>query len=141
MDVRSRWASFVPLPGPPRDAGLEAASDDLFVDAVRAVYAQYHARLGARALARGDDAAGLASLDRAEALDPGDPHVALLLFDVYRDFGIRRERWRAILERALAEYDRTYDPHDARFDWLQRRDLEQRLSSLDAAATDPPEAR
>jgi hypothetical protein len=137
QDVRSRWASFVPLPGPPRDASLDRASNDLFVDAVRAVYAQYHARLGARSLALGDGAAGMASLDRAEALDPGDPHVGVLLFDVYRDFDVRRDRWRPLLERALVEWDRTYDPHDARFDWLQRHDIEQRLTSLDATAIQP----
>jgi hypothetical protein len=131
MDARRRWASFVPLPGPPRDGGLADAPDDLFVDAVRARYAEYHARLGARSLALGDEAAGMAALDRAEALDPGDPHVAVVLFDVYRDFGARRERWRPLLERALAEWDRAYDPHDARFDWLQRRDIEQRLAVLD----------
>jgi 4-amino-4-deoxy-L-arabinose transferase-like glycosyltransferase len=142
MDARSRWASFVPLPAAPRDAGLDHASNDLFVDAVRAVYAQYYARLGARSLARGDEAAGMAALDRAEALDPGDPHVAVLLFDVYRDFDVREQRWRPLLERALAEWDRTFDPHDARFDALQRRDIEQRLTSLDATVpTDLPRAR
>lgn len=128
---RLRWASFVPLPGPPRDGGLADVPDDLFVDAVRARYAEYHARLGARSLARGDEPAGMASLDRAEALDPGDPHVAVLLFDVYRDFAVRPERWRPLLERALRRWDESYDPHDARFDWLQRKDIEQRLASLD----------
>ena len=131
MSPRDRWGSFVPLPGPPRDRGLADASDDLFVAAVRARYAEYHARLGARSLALGDEAAGMESLDRAEALDPGDPHVAVVLFDVYRDFGVRTERWRPLLERALAEWDRSYDPHDARFDWLERRDIEQRLALLD----------
>jgi hypothetical protein len=130
---RRRWAAFVPLPGPPRDGGLADAPQDLFVDAVRARYAEYHARLGARSLALGDERAGMASLDRAEALDPGDPHVAVVLFDVYRDFGVRPERWRLLLERALAAWDRNYDPHDARFDWLQRRDIEHRLARLDDA--------
>jgi len=133
MDARRRWASFVPLPGPPRDRGLDAAADDLFVDAVRARYAAYHARLGARSLALGDEPAGMASLDRAEALDPGDPHVAVLLFDVYRDFAVRPERWRPLLEGALAEWDRAYDPHDARFDWLGRADIERRLAALDGS--------
>lgn len=138
LDARSRYASFVPLPGPPRDAGLERAGDDLFVQDVRARYAEYHARLGARSLARGDAVAGMASLDRAEALDPGDAHVEVLLFDVYHDLEVRPERWRPLLERALASWDRRYDPHDARFDWLQRRDIEQRLASLGATAAPMP---
>ncbi|MBY0273709.1 DUF2723 domain-containing protein [Candidatus Binatia bacterium] len=137
-DARRRWAEFVPLPGPPRDAGLDDAPDDLFVDAVRARYAEYHARLGARSLALGDEAAGLASLDRAEALNPGDPHVAVVLFDVYRDFGVRSERLRPLLEGALAAWDRDYDPHDARFDWLTRRDIEQRLERLDVGPAAAP---
>lgn len=129
------WASFVPLDAPPRDQGLERVGGDLFVDAVRARYAAYHARLGARALAHGDRAAGLAELDRAEQLDPGDAHVALLLARVYRDFGIRKERWRPLLERALASYDRAFDPHSGRFDPLQRGEIERELASL---PPDPP---
>lgn len=80
----------------------------------------------------------MASLDRAEELDPGDPHVAVVLFDVYRDFAVRRERWRPLLERALAAWDRAYDPHDARFDWLQRRDIEQRLAGLEETPAPAP---
>lgn len=124
------YGSFVPLPGPPRDQGLENAREDLFIDAVRARYASYHARVGARALAHGDRTAGLAALDRAATLDPGDPHVKVLLFEIYRHFGVRPERWRPLLESALHDHDRTYDPHAARYDPLTRADIERHLASL-----------
>lgn len=124
------YASFVALPGPPRDRALDEAGEDLFVDAVRARYAAYHARLGARSLALGERAAGLAELDRAESLDPGDPHVELLLFRIYRDLGIRPQRRRALLESALANFDRTWDPHTGRYDPLRRSEIEAELATL-----------
>lgn len=129
-DPMRDYASFVPLSGPPRDQGLEAATGDLFVDAVRARYAAYHARLGARALALGDRATGLSALDRAEPLDPGDADVELLLSQIYRDFHIREERWRPLLEHALVNFDRAFDPHTGRYDALQRREIEQEIASL-----------
>jgi len=136
-DAMRRYASFVPLPGPPRDQGLENAGGDFFVDAVRARYAAYHARLGARSLARGDRAGGLASLDRAELLDPGDARVELLLARIYRELGVREERRRPLLERALASFDRNYDPHTARFDAVGRADIERELATLEPATSAP----
>ena len=127
-DLPTGYQSFVPLPSPPRDQGLAEAGDDVFADEVRARYATYHARLGARSLALGQRDEGFAELDRAENLDPGDPHVEFLLFEIYRDLAIRTERLQPLLEKALANFDRTFDPHSGRFDALQRHAIEEELA-------------
>lgn len=129
-ELRTGYASFVPLPGPPRDQGLEDAGDDLFVEEVRARYAAYHARLGARWIALGERAKGLAELDRAAALDPEDAHVEFLLFQIGRDLKVRPERLRPLLRKALVNFDRKYDPHSGRFDYLQRHQIEEALAEL-----------
>lgn len=116
------WAAFEPLPEPPRDAALGAARDDRFDEVLRRIYAAYHARLGARHLARREDG-GAAELARAEALNPEDPYVDVLLYRIYRDFDLLPEHRRALLERALARYDRAVDPAIDRYYPLARADV------------------
>lgn len=125
-----RWSSFVPLPHPPRDAGLEAARGDRFLDAVKARYAVYHARLGAKHAAAGELEAARGELARAEALNPDDAWVGVLLFEIYRDFGLDRERWEGMLRDALAAYDRHVDPSIDRYYPLSRAEIERLLDAL-----------
>jgi len=126
----ARWSSFVPLPHPPRDAGLEAAHGDRFLDAVKARYAAYHARLGAKHAAAGDLEAARGELARAEALNPDDAWVGVLLFEIYREFGLNRERWEGMLRDALAGYDRQVDPSIDRYYPLTRAEIERLLGAL-----------
>lgn len=126
------YASFVPLPNPPRYGPETARMEigDLFEDAVRARYAAYHVRAGAKKLALGDRAGGLDELRRAETLDPGDAYVEVLLFRVYRDFGIHPERLRPLLERARESYAAHYDPHGSRYYPIDLDDIEAHLREL-----------
>jgi hypothetical protein len=115
----------VELPHPPRDAGLEAARGDRFLEAVKARYAVYHARLGAKRAAAGDLASAREAFARAEALNPDDAFVGVLLFQIYRDFGLHRDRWQAMLREALANYDRYVDPALDRYYPLTRAEIER----------------
>ena len=124
------WASFTELPHPPRDAGLEAARGDRFLDAVKARYAAYHARLGAKQAAAGDLASAHGEFARAEALNPDDAFVGVLLFEIYRDFGLHRERWEGMLRDALADHDRNVDPAIDRYYPLTRAEIERLLEGL-----------
>lgn len=124
------WSTFVPLPHPPRDAGLEAARGDRFLDAVKARYAVYHARLGAKHAAAGELKAARAELARAEALNPDDAWVGVLLFEIYREIGLDRERWERLLRDALAAYDRHVDPSIDRYYPLKRAEIERLLDAL-----------
>jgi hypothetical protein len=124
------WSSFVPLPRPPRDAGLEAVRGDRFLDAVKARYAAYHARLGAKHAAAGDLDAARGELARAEALNPGDAWVGVLLFEIYRDFGLDRDRWPALLRDALADFERNVDPAIDRYYPITRAEIERLLGEL-----------
>jgi hypothetical protein len=128
------WASFTELPNPPRDAGLEARRGDRFVDAVRARYAAYHARLGAKRAAAGDPASAEVAFARAEALDPGDPFVGVLLFEIYRDLDLHRDRWVGMLRDALAEHDRHVDPAIDRYYPVTRAEIERLLAEARAAS-------
>jgi hypothetical protein len=121
------WASFEELTHPPRDEGLEAVHGDRFVDVVKARYAAYHARVGAKRAAAGDLAAANAELARAEALDPGDAFVDVLLFEIDRDLGLHRERWEPMLRDALADFDRNVDPSIDRYYPLSRAEIERLL--------------
>ncbi len=133
---RESYASFVPLPNPPREIDFDRVEDDWFVDGVRARYAAYHARLGAKFVATGDRERGLVELDRAEALDPGDAHVEVLLAKIYRDLKIRSERQRPLLEAALENYDQRLDPHSRRYYAVQRDEISDLLSGLPAKDRD-----
>jgi hypothetical protein len=123
------WASFVPLPGPPRELDFSRAEADFFLQSVQARYAIYHARLGAKRIAEGQSAEGLRELDRAEALDPGDPYLEVLLFRIYRDLDLREERRRPLLESALRNFDERLDPHTRRYYPVSRSDIEALLRS------------
>jgi hypothetical protein len=129
-EAPSRWASFMELPRPPRDAGFETARSDRFSDTVKARYAAYHARLGAKRAASGDLAGAHAELARAEALNPDDAFVGVLLFEIYRDFDLHRERWEPLLRDALADFDRNVDPSVDRYYPLSRAEIEQLLDGL-----------
>jgi hypothetical protein len=126
------WASFTELPHPPRDAAFAGAREDRFTDAVRARYAAYHARVGAKRAAEGDRGAAEAAFARAEALDPGDAFVAVLLFEIYRDFGLHRDRREALLRRALADYDRNVDPAIDRYYPVTRPEIEGLIETIRA---------
>lgn len=128
--ARETWGSFVPLPGPPRDIDFARYPDDVFADVVRARYAAYHARLGAKRLAEGAREDGLRHLDRAEALDPGDPFVEVLLADIYGDLGVRADRRRSLLEAALRAYDQRLDDHTRRHYPVTRDEIVSRLRGL-----------
>jgi hypothetical protein len=129
------WASFTELPHPPRDASLDIAREDRFADAVKARYAAYHARVGAKRAAAGDPDSARAAFARAEALNPGDAFVAVLLFEIYRDFGLHRDRWETLLRGALADYDRNVDPAIDRYYPVTRAEIERLLGA--ARAADP----
>ena len=129
------WASFTELPHPPHDAGLEAARGDRFVDAVKARYAAYHARLGAKRAAAGDLASAQAAFARAEALNPDDAFVGVLLFEIYRDFGLHRDRWEGMLRDALADHDRNVDPAIDRYYPVTRAEIEGLLEEARGAGT------
>jgi len=129
---RPGYDSFVPLPSP-RDAGLEDwPAGDLFAAGVRARYAAYYARLGARALSLGRPAEARRAFARAETLDPGDAFVAVLLHDIHEHFGLLPERRRALLESALERYDRHIDPFVHRFYPITREDILVRLAEAEA---------
>jgi hypothetical protein len=123
----SGWASFTELPHPPRDAGFEMARSDRFFDAVKARYAAYHARLGAKRAAAGDTASAQAAFARAEALNPDDAFVGVLLFEIYRDFDLHRDRWEEMLRDALADFDRNVDLAVDRYYPVTRAEIERLL--------------
>lgn len=128
---RSGWADFVPLPHPPRDLQTDWPVSDPFSETVQSRYAAYHAHRGARLLALDRPDEGHAALARAEALDPADAGVEVLLFDIYRDFGLYRERWRGLLEGALENYDAKVDPAIDRNYPVTRGEIERRLEALE----------
>jgi hypothetical protein len=124
------WASFVELPHPPRDAGLESVHGDRFFDVVKARYAAYHARVGAKRAATGDRAAAHAELARAQALNPDDAFVDVLLLEIYRDFDLHRDRWEPMLRDALGDFDRNVDPSIDRYYPLSRAEIERLRDGL-----------
>jgi hypothetical protein len=126
------YRAFTPLPSPPRDSQLESFGDDVESDWLKAIYAAYYARLGAFHAVGGRSQAASEAFVRAEALNPADPFVSVLLVDIYRDMGLHRERWVSMLEEALASYDQKLDPSVDRYYPLRREEIEERLRSLGA---------
>ena len=94
---------------------------------MKARYAAYHARLGAKRAAAGDLASAQAEFARAEALNPGDAFVGVLLFEIYRDFDLYRDRWEAMLRDALADHERNVDPAIDRYYPVTRAEIERLL--------------
>ena len=97
--------AFRLLEAPPAPDELRPRGYDPFHEAIRTTYGGYYARAGAWALARGDSARALAWLDHAEALGADDPYVLYATAQAYHDGGVRGERVRRLLERALEQYD------------------------------------
>jgi 4-amino-4-deoxy-L-arabinose transferase-like glycosyltransferase len=123
------YASFQSLPGPPRGP-QDGWPADPFDDVVRSMYASYHARLGAKFLARGMRAAAESQFERAEELNPGSAYVTWVLVEIYRHFGIHRADWVPMLERALAEYDEEVPAARARFYPVRREEIQRALADV-----------
>jgi hypothetical protein len=140
--AENAWGAFVPLPDAPRDAALLRPGEvDPFVDALRARYAAYHARLGARLHAHGEPERAHEEFARAEALDPGDAFVEVLLFRIYRDLDLHPEKRPALLARALASFDRRVDPAIDRYYPLTRADVVALVEGLSGAPDGLPPPR
>ena len=125
------YRSFVPLPGPPRDLQLDWPGEDRYADLVRSRYAAYHARLGAKYFADGRRLEARVEFERAETINPGDAFVGVMLFEIYRHFGLYPERWRSLLVGALEQYGRKVDPAIDRYYPLRRDQIEGLLRELE----------
>lgn len=134
------YGAFVPLPGEPRDIQLDwpKTPGDVFHTDLHARYAAYFARLGARSLSRGDRESAMAYFDQAEALNPGDAYVDVLLFEIYRHFDLRCARRVALLHQARRDYLATFDPYGSRYAPVDLANIDAYLADAGNECGEPP---
>ena len=122
--------SLQPLPHPTRHPRHPLTSYDPFEVDIRALYSNYHARLGAKLLCAGDLAGAQYHFTMSEFLKDQDAYAHYLLATIYDHLGINTNRVEAMLEKAAVLLEQHYDPADYRFYPITGNDIARELDRV-----------